>query len=39
LEAANSGASKARIMLGANLSFKLLQKYFGVVSNDGFVGV
>jgi predicted transcriptional regulator len=39
LEAANSGASKTRIMFGANLSFKLLEKYLGVVLDAGFVRV
>jgi predicted transcriptional regulator len=39
LEAANSGASKTRIMLGANLSFKLLEKYLRVVLGAGFVRV
>ena len=37
LEAANSGASKTRIMLRANLSFNLLEKYLGVVLGAGFV--
>ena len=37
LEAANSGANKTRIMFGANLSFKLLEKYLGVVLGAGFV--
>jgi predicted transcriptional regulator len=39
LETANSGASKTRIMFGANLSFKLLEKYLGVVVDAGFVRV
>jgi predicted transcriptional regulator len=39
LEATNSGANKTRIMFGANLSFKLLEKYLGVVLGAGFVHV
>jgi predicted transcriptional regulator len=39
LEAANLGMSKTRIMLGANLSFKLLEKYLRVVLGAGFVRV
>jgi predicted transcriptional regulator len=39
LEVANSGAGKTRIMFGANLSFKLLEKYLGVVVGAGLVGV
>ncbi len=39
LEAVNSGANKTRIMFGANLSFKLLNKYLGVVVKAGFVRV
>ena len=39
LEAANSGASKTRIMLRANLSFSLLEKYLDVVLGAGFVRV
>ena len=37
LEAANSGAGKTRIMLQANLSFSLLEKYLEVACNAGFV--
>jgi predicted transcriptional regulator len=39
LEAANSGVSKTRVMFRANLSFKLLEKYLGVVLGAGFVRV
>ena len=39
LEAANSGANKTHIMFGANLSFKLLEKYLGLVVGAGFVCV
>jgi predicted transcriptional regulator len=39
LEAANSGVSKTRVMFMANLSFKLLEKYLGVVLGAGFVRV
>ena len=39
LEAANSGANKTHIMFGANLSFKLLEKYLGLVVDVGFVCV
>ena len=39
LEAANSGAAKTHIMVGANLSFSLLEKYLGVVLGAGFVRV
>jgi predicted transcriptional regulator len=39
LEAANLGVSKTRIMFMANLSFKLLEKYLGVVLGAGFVRV
>jgi predicted transcriptional regulator len=39
LEAANSGANKTHIMFGANLSFKLLEKYLGVVVGAGLVRV
>jgi len=39
LEAANSGASKTHIMLGANLSFNVLEKYLDVVVRAGFVRV
>jgi predicted transcriptional regulator len=37
LEATNSGSNKTRIMFGANLSFKLLEKYLGLVVSLGFV--
>ena len=39
LETANSGANKTHIMFGANLSFKLLEKYLGLVVDAGFVCV
>ena len=39
LETANSGANKTRIMFGANLSFKLLDKYLDLVVCNGFVQV
>jgi len=39
LEAANSGAAKTHIMVGANLSFSLLEKYLDVVVGAGFVRV
>jgi predicted transcriptional regulator len=39
LEAANSGATKTHIMVGAHLSFSLLEKYLGVVVGAGFVRV
>jgi predicted transcriptional regulator len=39
LEAANSGSSKTRIKIRANLSFGLLEKYLGVVLGAGFVRV
>jgi predicted transcriptional regulator len=39
LEAANSGAAKTHIMVGANLSFSLLEKYLGVVSGAGFIRI
>jgi predicted transcriptional regulator len=39
LEAANSGATKTHIMVGAHLSFSLLEKYLGVVEGAGFVRV
>jgi predicted transcriptional regulator len=39
LEAANLGANKTHIMFGANLSFKLLEKYLGLVVNAGFICV
>jgi predicted transcriptional regulator len=39
LEATNSGSNKTHIMFGANLSFKLLEKYLGIVVGAGFVRV
>ena len=39
LDAANSGASKTRIMFSANLSFSLLEKYLDVTAKAGFVQV
>ena len=39
LEAASSSATKTRIMVGARLSFGLLEKYLGVVVGAGFVVV
>lgn len=39
LETANSGATKTHIMVGANLSFSLLEKYLDVVVDAGFVRV
>jgi len=39
LVAANSGATKTHIMVGANLSFSLLEKYLDVVVGTGFVRV
>jgi predicted transcriptional regulator len=39
LETADSGANKTRIMFGANLSFKLLEKYLDLVVGAGFVQV
>lgn len=39
LEAANSGASKTRIMFQANLSFKLLEKYLDATINAGFIKI
>ena len=39
LEATNYGSSKTRIMFSANLSFKLLEKYLGLVMSAGFVQV
>ena len=39
LAAASSGSSKTRIMFSANLSFKLLEKYLGLVVSAGFVQV
>jgi predicted transcriptional regulator len=39
LEAENSGATKTHIMVGANLSFSLVEKYLGVVVGAGFVRV
>lgn len=37
LEAANSGCKRTRIMFSANLSFKLLEKYLGLVVGLGLV--
>ncbi|MGD6934473.1 MAG: winged helix-turn-helix domain-containing protein [Candidatus Bathyarchaeia archaeon] len=37
LEAANSGAPKTRIMINANLSFKLLEKYLGLSLQLGYL--
>ncbi len=37
LEAANSGAPKTRIMINANLSFKLLEKYLGLSLQLGYI--
>ncbi len=37
LKAAGDGANKTKIMFGANLSFKLLEKYLETVMNIGFV--
>ena len=37
LEAANLGTNKTRIMLSANLSFNLVEKYLEVACNAGFV--
>ncbi len=39
LDAANSGASKTRIMFRANLSFKLLEKYMDSVVSASLVRV
>jgi len=39
LEAANSGASKTRSLLRANLSFSLLEKYLDAGLGAGFVRV
>jgi predicted transcriptional regulator len=39
LQIANSGSNKTRIMFGANLSFKLLEKYLALVVDAGFVRV
>ncbi len=39
LEAANSGASKTRIMFSANLSFSLLEKYLDITIKAGFIEV
>ena len=36
LEASNGGATKTRIMLNANLSFKLLEKYLNTANRLGF---
>jgi predicted transcriptional regulator len=37
LEASNGGATKTRIMLNANLSFKLLEKYLNTTNRLGFI--
>jgi predicted transcriptional regulator len=37
LEAANTGAPKTRIMINANLSFKLLEKYLGLSMQLGYL--
>ena len=37
LEAVNAGANKTRIMLRANLSFKLLEKYLDISIRAGFI--
>jgi predicted transcriptional regulator len=37
VEAAGSGSTKTRIMISANLSFKLLEKYLDVAVQAGFV--
>jgi predicted transcriptional regulator len=39
LEAANTGASKTRIMFALNLSFSLLEKYLAVALKSEFVRV
>lgn len=39
LEAANSGATKTRIMFNANLSFMLLEKYLNLSVNACFIRV
>jgi predicted transcriptional regulator len=37
LEAANSRASKTKIMVSSNLSFKLLEKYLDICLQAGFI--
>jgi predicted transcriptional regulator len=37
LHASNEGATKTRIMLNANLSFKLLEKYLSTANRLGFL--
>ena len=37
LEASNAGATKTRIMLNANLRFKLLEKYLNTTNRLGFI--
>jgi len=37
LEAANCGSSKTKIMVNANLSFKLLEKYLDICLRSGYV--
>jgi predicted transcriptional regulator len=39
LQAAFSGANKTHIMFGANLSFKLLEKYLDVAMNANFLRI
>jgi predicted transcriptional regulator len=39
LEAANSGASKTKIMFGANLSFCLLEKYLDIALKARFIQI
>ena len=39
LEAIYSGACKTRIMVMANLSFSLLEKYLSIVAGAGFIRV
>ena len=37
LEAVNSGAGKTKIMVNANLSFALLEKYLDICMRSGFI--
>jgi len=37
LKTADLGLSKTRIMFAANLSFKLLEKYLGIVTSAGLI--
>ncbi len=39
LSSINSGANKTKIMFSANLSFRLLEKYLGIVISSGLVHV